>query len=414
MPPILIDRRTAALLLIAALVPRRASAQSPLQLSSSLSAGATDNARAAPRGSALVVPDGFGIVDLAGRLTFGGPRAAHILSYRFGATFYADTPDSNARSHQADWRARFGLTPTVELVSHAAVAHSRLSSVDPLTPTTAPRVAAPGGPVSYLTATAGQEVTARPGARHRLLGGLEVTYLRPLAPPEPLPDPLITDLRLVGARQAALTTLSLESVLSYTHRSAVRGADGQQATPRERTAGAELLARWQRQLAPAWSASIAAGLQGLRQIGAGALVLGPAWSATLDFRREGGAAGLAVDHRPEPNVYFGEAVVADRAALRAFLPLDRAEQLSLGVLASAEHARMVTGGRRLATAYDLVTAGASIGWRFRRWPLGLRLEYDLFDQRGRALEGREIPGLFRQVAMLSASGLFPSVGDRAR
>jgi hypothetical protein len=410
---ILIDPRTALLAIVAA-TPLPAAAQSALQLTSSLSAGATDNARAAPRGSGLVTPDGFGIVDVAGRLTFGGPRATQALGYRFGATFYADTPDSNARSHQADWRARLQLRPTVELIAHAAFAHSRLSSVDPLTPTTPQRAAAPGGPVSYLTATAGQELTVRPTGRDRLQGGLEVTYLRPLGAPAPLPDPVIADLRLVGARQAARDTFSVESVVSYTHRGAVRGTDGQDAYARERTAGAELLLRWLRQLDPAWSAGIAGGLQGLKQIGVGALVLGPAWSATLDYRRARGAAGLAIDHRPEPNVYFGEAVVADRAALRAFLPLDRAEQLFLGALASAEHARMVTAGRRLDTAYDLLTAGASLAWRFRRWPLALRLEYDLFDQRGHSVDGRVIPGLFRQVAMLSASGLFPSTTEPGR
>jgi hypothetical protein len=411
MRPILIDRSWfAAVVLLLAVRP--ALADTALQLSSSLSAGATDNVRAAPRGSDLVAADSFGIVEAAGRLTFGGPRAAQELGYRFGATFYRDTPAVDAANHHGEWRGLFGLAPNVDLTGHAAFSWSRLNSIDPLSASTPLRLAGPDGPVRYLGLSAGSELAVRPGARWRLSSGAEVTYLRPVTTPQPLPRPATTELTLAAARKDARTTLSGEGVVSYTRHGRVWSPDGQLLFPLEKSVAMELLGRWQRQLSPSWSTSVAAGLLGLEQVGVGAFVFGPAWAATLDFRRERGAAGLIVDHRPEPNVFFGEATVSDRVALRAFLPLDRAERWTIGALGAAEHARLVTTTRRLDTAFDLLTASGSLSYRFRKVPLALRIEYDLFDQRGQEVAGRTIPSLVRQVAMLSASGELPSIGRR--
>jgi hypothetical protein len=399
----------AVLLLFAAGAAR---ADTTLQLTSSLSAGATDNVRAAPRGSELVAADSFGIVEATGRLSFGGPRASQELDYRFGATFYRDTPAVDTANHHAEWRGLFGLHPNVDLAGHAAFSWSRVNSIDPLSAATPLRLAGPDGPVRYAGAIAGEELTIRPDARLKLTGAVEATYLRPIAPPQPLPRPLTTEVRLAASRREARSTFSAESVVSYTRHGRVWDPQGQLLFPLERSLAMEILGRWQRQLTPWWSTSVAAGLLGLEQLGVGAFVFGPAWEATLDFRRERGAAGLVIDHRPEPNVFFGEATVSDRVALRAFLPLDRAEQLSIGALGGAEHARLVTTTRHLDTAFDLLTASGSVAWRFRRVPLALRLEYDLFDQRGQQVAGRTIPSLVRQVAMFSASGELPSFGRK--
>jgi hypothetical protein len=388
------------------LTARAAYAQPPVELSASLSAGATDNALAAPKGSDEVVSDGFGVVDLSGALRFGGFRAPMEVSYRFGATFYADTTAANARSHELSWTGLFGLTPATELRSTLGTAYTRRNSVNPLDAARAQVTLTPAGPVTYFTANATEELTARLSPSYQLVSGLEAVYFRPVSSPEPLPAPLTLSARQRAERMLAVQTVFAELAAGLTIRPELRDDAGQTIYLRERTLSTELLVGWLRHFTPAWSASVAAGLQGIGRLEGGRVVLGPAALANLDYHRERGLAGLTYDHRPQPNVYFGESTVSDRLALRAFLPLHRREQLWLGAFAAYEHARLVDQNFALTTAYDIRAAGANLTYRFPRAPLALRAEYVINDQDGREVDGRTIPSLRRQVAMLSVTGVW--------
>ena len=389
---------------------RRAQASAELvgQGEAEVAAGATDNAVSAPAGTALVQSSTFLTVRGTLRGAVRLPLDTHTLSYQFGQTLFFQAEQANGQTHALSWNWIHNPGSRAEWQFLAAGTYSRLNSVIPLSTAmaeTATPAAIPSGPREFLGASAGVAVTLRPTARALWLESLATNVYAPLG--QGLAPGLNAVNLIRGEQTHGRNGLSIEGTQGYMLVGETRDSFGDVVTPRQETLDGRALLGWRREISADWSTSVAAGGLATTRVEGGAIVVGPAWHAGVTYTRPGAVARADLDRIVQPNLYLGQALVADALTARLALPLDRAARWNALGLASVQRSRLVTGSERLSTAMDLATASAVLRYQPLDSPLAVSLAYSWFAQRGNVALGQVFSDMNRQVLVLTVIGSWP-------
>jgi hypothetical protein len=377
------------------------------QVGATLSVGASDNILSSPRGTAAVAPGVFMVAAGRLRLFHDGAQSAQDLIYTGTAMLTLTENGANGQAHQLSWSGLFEQGPRVSLRFLLSSNYSRQNTSSVVRAADGTPIAVPSGPLTYLTVSGGETLTFRPAGNQVLEQALTVDTFVPAGSLRLLPTTVSVNNGLRAERQWARDALTGQLTLGFTWTPAVEDSFGEVALAQRRTFVGQLLFGWRRELSPFWTSALAAGGFATIRVESGPLFLGPAWMASLQYRRLIGTISLVVDHTPTINIFIGEPLIGDRATLQVALPIDRREQLRLTALGSYQHGRTVGGAGTAERTIDLAVAGAALSYSQLRGPYTASLDYSFQDQSGTAT-GTGFPlGYRRQVILLTVTGLFP-------
>jgi hypothetical protein len=409
-------------LALGALLTSPLRAETHVEASASVAAGVTDNALSAPSNTVQADngADQFTFIRVGGRAFRVTRGLQHDLAYTFGTRLYAEHPRANSLSHALGWTSAVALSRATELRLQATVNYARINSANPLaidssgmpvggSPTDggATTVSGADGPVSYLAGSARETLTIRPTAGRLGIQSLGVSAFVPLATTDV--SAIVAQHLLRGEVTRGRDTRTGELTLGLTWNPSATDSLGQQVVPTNRFLFGQVLVGGRRELSPAWSASAEVGGMSAFRVEGGPIVVGPAWRAVLRYRRDFGQASLELARNPQPNVFLGEALVADRVSLRLAVPLDRRQRFFLLGLGSYQNGRLVTEPSVRGPFQDglaVRAASGALAFRPQDVPVAVSLDYSFFDQEGRVATAtaRGVAPITRQAVMLVVTG----------
>ena len=391
---------------------RRAGAVS-LTLTPAGTFGETNNALGATSDTIVRTEDFFTTLSLSAGLTAARGRTTHSLSYVLRWTRFAYTASANNLAHSLAWGSTFEPSGRATLALGGIASLMTLSTVAAVDPTqpTSGSTAVALAPTQLLTTSLGETLTYQMRGRLRGVESLTGSMTRSLGE-STLPTTYMATVTGQLARSMGKNDYSLLLSVSDTLIQAAAGQagafnDGQVVT-------SQLLAGYHRDLTAQSSFDLRAGALALYGATYGNVAVGPAGSANLGYTRRPWFASLNISQQPSVNIYLGDAVIADTAAVRLSLPLNRAETLFVSGTAAYTYARRVTPTQHFVTAarsYDLVTVGASATYHLLNKPLFFSADYMLVDQRGSLSDGLYIPSTIRRTVTVNIGGTFHVIGD---
>jgi hypothetical protein len=399
----------------AAALPARRAGAVVLELLPTTTAGVTDNPYGAGTGNTTTGQAQYDAFDTAGvtaRLRLTRARSVHVGGYGIRRTWYLDTPAADNTSHTAAWMSDFALDARTNLILEATATLFRFSTlavVNPgADPTTLPIATTGAAATDIINTTATQTFNFQPSGRDRYLQILTASYNRPWSQPSQVPTLLQLGLTLRGERIAGRDIYSLSAIggdsfrLDHPAIPLAGYAAGQVLT-------LELLAGWRRDLSENASFELQGGPFVFYGTGVGTAVFGPSAIATASYRHLPWFATLTGSQQPTVNIYIGVPLIADSLTARLALPLDARETLLVSGLAGYTYTRQVTSDQSLsfaARAYDLVTLGLSLAYRFQRAPVVASLDYTDVAQSASVINGAAYPRTARRMLGLTITGTF--------
>jgi hypothetical protein len=382
------DLRIAAVLAAAAvwLGPARAGAEVVYDLAPSAGFGLTDNANL----TAVPQSDEYTVLSGVVRARYIGPLNNHSIGYRLAWTNYLEGHGINNLTNEASGLSNIVLSPTLDLHLAASGMLTRASMIALADPATGlPPQGVLGGTNLFLTVGGSEEVDYHRNGRWTYLESIAASRVRYLELPAP-PDTTMITPRVRADLLAGRDSYSLEA----TAISSIGAVNS--VMP-------ELLAGWRREISVEWTSQIQAGVLAIFRENAPSTI-GPAGTASLDYRRLTWFANLLVSRVPTPNLFLGAATVNNQAVLRATLPLNRYETIVVSGMAAYLYASPTTA--QFTRAFDQRSASALIGARLGSLPLHASLSYSVLSQHNNPDVPTPAPNLFRQTLMLTLTGSF--------
>ena len=307
------------------------------------------------------------------------------------------------------WASAFKLSTVVDLGVGAQASVSQTSAVvTDLTMTTL--VVTPAPASYYASATATQTLSFTPTPRQVYGEALAVSQLRYVGGSTALPTTTVVTGKLRGGWLFAHDTLFLEPSASDSFSSGsgttTTGTITTAIPPGSQVIAAQLMAGWQHEVGIAWSTVLSAGPLAIIQTDRDT-VYNFAALASISFHRLPWFASLSVSQVPVPNLYIGALTLNDDAFLRAAVPLTRNQLLFLAAYGGYLYARIADTQGNLHHAFDLITAGASLNYKFQRHPLAMSLLYTISDQHGVPVPpATSSLDIERQTLMVTLTGVF--------
>ena len=361
-------------------------------------------------------------VRVGARFRLLGARSVNSLGYTFTLLRFFNLPDKPPPGFQL---ARYTTTHEAVLLSDQTL-NARHRVVFNLNGSVYTLAGLPIGAVATTTGAtgtpaintdthllsigAGETWVYEPTASHRLIQVLTVGYLRPLDDMPVFPETLQLLFTERGERQQGTTIYSLTAQV---------GDQIRLDTPATQTTGtftgtnvytAQLLAGLGREIWPTTRIEARAGVMALYSPGLGTVALGPAGDLSLTYRRNPWYATLIAAHGPTLNGYVASAVVSDSIMLRAALPLNAAETLTISGAGGYAYTRSVTGGSGIGSTfsntsklYDAVTLAGYASYQFTQ-AMSVALEFSVIDQRGYATADAFAPSIRRRYLGIAMSG----------
>ncbi|HVR63989.1 MAG TPA: hypothetical protein VMU50_18945 [Polyangia bacterium] len=363
-------------------------------------------------------------VRVGARLRLLGAGSINSVGYTFGLVRYFNLPDQPIAGFTF---ARYTTTHEANIISDQTLTarHRLLLGLNgsvyslaglPIDVATATpgSAAVTAGDTHILTIAGGETWLYEPTGTHRYLQTLLATYIRPIEKSTMVPATVPETLQLLvterGERQQGLNIYSLTLQVGDLIR--LDNPSGQTSN----FAGSDvytgqLLAGLGRELWPTTRIEARAGVMALYSPGLDTLAVGPAADVSLAYRRNPWYLTLIAAHGPTMNGYVASAVVSDSVMLRAALPLNVAETLTISGVGGYAYSRSVIAGNGTSNGfsntsklYDVITLGGYATYQFTRAPLNISLEYSVIDQRGYANPDAFAPSIRRRYLGIAMSG----------
>ena len=322
----------------------------------------------------------YGALTAAAQLEFTRATSVHRVAYTVRTIQYWDGTTGNL-SNSALWGSQFSLGPQVTLTVGADASIYAVSSIQTANPATVSTgtAAVSSTPATLVNTDATQTLTYQPNAGARYGQNLLVGYTDTWRSTSTLPRTL----RIAGG----LSADRIEGASSYSLH--LLAEDFERLDPGQPVAGAatatgtdhalslQLLAGWRRDLSVTTNVGIEAGPMVVFGIGDHPQWV-PGLIATAGYRSMPWYWTLTASQQPLVNPFLGQLLIADAVSVRLSLPLDARETWVASGFGGYTYGRAVTPTENVlwsARIYDLIQAGASIGYQFERLPCFVSLDY---------------------------------------
>jgi hypothetical protein len=323
----------ASLLSLVTLWPLAARAQVLVRGITSLTSGASDNAKGQARPRQKHSTSIVGRASAGLDLGYQGSRSNHLLRLGLGATGYPGSDGGTSFSQELALVSQFAWQ-RVNLELGATGAHSELSDLQPLVETNLTAVEnpdpvappftdqirpgedlTPTDTVGYLGGSLAEAISFELSPVWSLYqsGGVELFAAmqgNDVAPPI---WSVSTD---VGVERAwSLNALRLEMTVG--HETAPQTISQEGLIPAEDGEFGRAALGWIHQFSPNWRGDLTGGAYGARASNEQKTSYGPAWRAALNWKGRWFRAGAIYDHTAQPSVVLGGIYLTDRASVRA-------------------------------------------------------------------------------------------------
>jgi hypothetical protein len=394
----------AAMSLLAA---RPSRADVTAELVPAITVGWTDNATAAGPNLPKQA-DEFGTVSGAARAHYLGKKTEQGLGYRLSLTKYLHQYAPDTVSQDVSYSSIYNLSPRLDLTVDASGTRSKTSAFVLQDQSATTQLAIAGAYLDYLMGTIAQGLMYRPTPRRRYIEGFSVSRTRYLQSKDANmvtlqrpPDTTYANLHLRSEWERTRDTFSLDG--SFTDSYA--DIPSQRDTVGNHRLFAQALLGYHRDFNDVWSSDVAAGgVMVLTTSLAG--IIAPAGTVSVGYRRLFWFANASISQTAAPNIFLGNATLNDYANLNLALPLSRSELFVISGNAGYTYARFASQGTT-EKAYDLFSAGVSLGWHSQTLPLWGSLDYTYSNQRGSVSnQGGIIPSRERNTVLATIGGSF--------
>jgi hypothetical protein len=435
-----------------ALAPAWAQGQTAVRAITSLSTGASDNARGVP-GDQKHTSSLIGRTSAGLDLGYQGYTTTHLLRIAVGAVGYPGSDAGTTFTQEGELSSQFTFQRlTFEL--GVTGTHSELNDLSPLldtnissAPQPAPVVPAfsdrvspdedlvPLGVTSYWAGSGAEAVNVELSPLWSLYQSAGVDAFSTITGNYVSPAAWAASTDVGLQRDFPRDGIRLEGTAGYEHAPPIATIDG--VVPEEDGQFGRAGLGWSHQLSANWRSDLSGGAFAAKVYETQPLTIGPAFRAGLNWKGRWLKTAFLIDHTPQPSVVMGGIFLTDRASVRAtgrfgrderftFAGLIRYSRLSaLGVppptlpppppsgLMDPTAPPVLPPGippdqqHNYANRWQAQVAVGYVPWPNRRL-FELNLSYRLTDQTGAVLGRRRLKTFERNVVMLTITVGFPT------